>query len=174
MFAIPPLLALLFFVYIRPQEIWPVLQRVPLLYVLVLLALLALALDVRLAWSRVVRNPLLPFAAAHLAWNVLSMVVEARWALATQGVSLVMAFVIYVALSQGLQTFRALGLAGATLLALCLFITLVGVHQAYAPLECARPSEEKVDMLVPLGTSCVSTEQCREQLNRQDVLCEHV
>ena len=57
MFAIPPLLALLFFVYIRPQEIWPVLQRVPLLYVLVLLALLALALDVRLAWSRVVRNP---------------------------------------------------------------------------------------------------------------------
>jgi hypothetical protein len=174
MFAIPPVISLLVFIYMRPQEIWPVLQRVPILYVLVLLTLVAVVLDLRLSWTRLGRNPLLPWAAAHLAWNLVSMVVVARWALPTHGVSLVVAFIIFLALSQGIQTFRALGTAGAVLLAMSLFITVVGVHQAYAPLECVRPSEETRDVLVPLGTSCVTTDMCREQYQRQDVLCEHV
>ena len=75
MFATPAILSLLFFVYIRPQELIPGLERVPLLYLLVALALVALALDVRLGYVRIQNNPLLPWALAHIAWCLLSMAV---------------------------------------------------------------------------------------------------
>ncbi len=174
MFATPGILALLFFVYIRPQEIVPSLAKVPLLYILVGLALVGVALDMRLAYSRPRRSPLLPWIAAHLIWNVVSMLVAARHALANEGITIMVSLVIFVVLSQGAQTFRALTTVGAGVLGVSLAIASVGLHQAFAPLECVHPHEELSEVMVPIGGNCGSSEQCRTEHDREDLLCEHV
>jgi hypothetical protein len=174
MFATPAILALLLFVYIRPQEIYPPLQHVPLLYLLVLVAVAGVALDFRLGYSRPRRNPLLPWIAAHLAWSVLSMAVQARHALESEGITLTVSLVIFLALSQGVQSFRALASVGAGMLAVSLFIVSIGLHQAGAPLGCVHPHEEISEALVPIGAPCQSSEQCRSEQDRDDLLCEHV
>jgi O-antigen ligase len=174
MFATPAILALLFFVYIRPQEIITPLARVPLLYLLVGLALVGVALDVRLGYSRLRRNPLLPWIAAHLVWNVVSMAVAARHALADEGITIMVSLVIYLALSQGAQSFRALAAIGSGMLAVSLIIVFIGLHQAFAPLGCVHPHEEIQEAMVPIGAACQTAEQCREEHDRDDLLCEHV
>jgi hypothetical protein len=174
MFATPAILALLVFIYIRPQEIFLPLQRVPLLYLLVTLALVGLALDVRLGYARIKKNPLLPWAIAHLTWNLVSMLVFARHALATHGVALAVAFIIFFVLSQGVQTFRSLASAGVGMLAVSLFVALVGLHQAYAPLGCVRQDEIYEDRMTPIGAACKTTEQCRDEHDLDDLHCEHI
>jgi hypothetical protein len=174
MFATPAILALLFFVYIRPQEIVPPLARVPLLYILVALALVGVALDIRLAYSRPRRNPLLPWIAAHLVWNVVSMLVAARHALADEGITLMVSLVIFLVMSQGVQTFRSLATVGTGMLAVSLVIVFIGLHQAFAPLGCVHPHEELSEAMVPIGAACETSEQCRADHDRDDLLCEHV
>jgi hypothetical protein len=175
MFATPGILALLFFVYIRPQEIFPPLARVPFLYLLVLLALVGIALDFRLGYSRPRRNPLLPWIAAHLAWNVVSMAFQARHALQTEGITLTVCLVIFLALCQGVQSFRSLATVGLAMLLVSLFIVFIGLHQAYAPLGCVHPHEEIQEAMVPIGgPPCQTSEQCRDDNDRDDLLCEHV
>jgi hypothetical protein len=174
MFATPAILSLLFFVYIRPQELIPGLEHVPLLYLLVLLALVGLALDVRLGYARLQNNPLMPWAVAHIAWNLLSMAVYARHALVVQGVALSVAFIIFFALSQGAQSFRALNTAGVGMLALSLFVAFVGFHQGFADLGCVRQDEVHEDLMIPIGAPCKTTDQCRQEHEREDLFCERV
>jgi hypothetical protein len=158
MFATPAILSLLFFVYVRPQELVPGLERVPLLYLLVGVALVALALDVRLGYVRLKNNPLLPWTLAHMAWCLLSMAVFARWALITQGIALSVAFILFTVLSQGAQTFRALATVGVGMLSLSLFVALVGFHQGFAELGCVRQDEVHEDLMIPIGAACKTTE----------------
>jgi hypothetical protein len=174
MFATPAILALLIFIYIRPQEIFLPLGRVPLLYLLVGLALVGLALDVRLGFSRIKKNPILPWAIAHLAWNLVSMLVNARHALGTHGVALAVAFIIFFVISQGVQTFRGLSAAGVGMLAVSLFVVLVGLHQAFAPLGCVRQDDVYEDRMTPIGAACKTTQQCRDEHDEQDLHCEHI
>jgi O-Antigen ligase len=175
MFATPGILALLFFVYIRPQEIFPPLARVPLLYILVLFALVGVALDFRLGYSRPRRNPLLPWIAAHLAWNVVSMAIQARHQLQPEGITLTVCLVIFLVLSQGVQSFRALATVGLGMLLVSLFIVFIGLHQAFAPLGCVHPHEEIPEAMVPIGGGpCESSEQCRDDHDREHLLCEHI
>jgi len=174
MFATPAILALLFFVYIRPQEIVPALNRVPLLYLLVGLSLTGLALDLRLGMSRLRNNPLFPWAVAHLLWNFVSMAVAARHAIPEYGISLVVAFIIFLVLSQGVQSFRALSAIGVGLYAITMVIGFVGLHQSFAPLECVHPSEENPEVLAPLGGACLTSEQCQAMHDRDDASCERI
>jgi hypothetical protein len=59
MYAIPGLLALLTFIYTRPQEIFPALRNVPFLYLFVLLTAVGWMLDVRLGFTRLRSSGLL-------------------------------------------------------------------------------------------------------------------
>jgi hypothetical protein len=174
MFATPAILALLCFVYIRPQEFVPGLDRVPLLYLLVGLALVGLALDVKLRYTKLERNPLLPWVLAHLVWSLLTMAVLARHAIGSMGIQLAVGFIIYFVLSQGAPTFRALATAGTGVLAVSLFIASIGLHQGLAPLGCVKPSDRNPEMLEPIDAPCATAEQCQKEHERDDLACEHV
>jgi hypothetical protein len=174
MFATPAILALLCFVYIRPQEFVPGLDRVPLLYLLVALALVGLGLDVRLRYTKLERNPLLPWVLAHLVWSLLSMAILARHAITTMGIQLAVGFIIYFVLSQGAPSFRALATAGSGVLAVSVFVTCIGLHQGFAPLGCVRPSDRYPEVMESMGSSCTNSEQCEKEYERYDVGCEHI
>jgi hypothetical protein len=174
MFATPALLALLFFIYVRPQEIFLPLSRVPLLYVLVILALTGLALDVKLGYARLQKNPLLPWLLAFMGWCLVSMLAGPRHAIEQHGISLSVSFIIFFVLSQGVQTFRGMSAVGVGMLTVSLFVTFVGLHQAYAPLGCAHPDSVHEEVMVPIGASCKTSEQCDRENHRDDLQCEHI
>lgn len=175
MFATPAILALLCFVYIRPQEFVPGFDRIPLLYLLIALALLGLALDLRLRFTKLERNPLLPWVLAHVVWSLLSMVVLARHAVTVMGVQLAVGFIIYLVLSQGASSFRGLATAGAGVLVVSLFIASIGLHQGFAPKACVKPTDRNPEMLEPLTPEpCETSDECKREHQREDVACEHV
>ena len=174
MFAIPGLLALLFFIYIRPQEIFLPLGRIPLLNLLMLLALAGLAIDVRLGYVRIQKNPLLAWVLAFIGWCLVSMLAGPRHALATHGIALTVCFIIFFVLSQGVQTFRGMSAVGVGMLTVSLFVAFVGLHQAYAPLGCAHPDEVFEEVMVPIGAACATTDQCRAEHERDDLHCERM
>ncbi len=174
MFATPAILALLCFVYIRPQEFVPGLARIPLLYILVSLALIGLALDLRLKYTRLGKNPLLPWVLGHIFWSLLSMAIMARHDLTGLGIQLTVAFIIYFSLSQGAPSFRAIATAGTGMLGISLFIAFIGLHQGLSPTECVKPSDANPEMLESIGAECDTTEQCHKEHEREDLACEHV
>jgi hypothetical protein len=109
MFAIPGLLALLFLVYVRPQELHPVLGRIPFLYLCLGLAALGLAIDIRLRVARPRTYASDVWGPAYFAWSLVTMLAMARWAIPEQVPSIMVALFLLLALGKGLGSFRALG-----------------------------------------------------------------
>jgi hypothetical protein len=62
LFAIPGIAALMIFILARPQESFPLLQRVPFLHLFTVLAVLGWVIDVRLRRLQPVAVPTLPWA----------------------------------------------------------------------------------------------------------------
>src|SRR5688572_10579255 len=105
MFAIPGVIALIVFIYARPQEFFERLRVIPLLYVFFALAMFGVVLDVRLRNTRLFATPQLPWALALLAWASLTILIRAPDAAlaAVQGLSICMALLLLIA--HGAQSF---------------------------------------------------------------------
>src|SRR5688572_18743663 len=77
MFAIPGILGLLFFIYVRPQEILLDLQRLPLLYIFFGLALFGFAVDLRLRVNKAAPVPQLTWAILLFLWALVTLLIKA-------------------------------------------------------------------------------------------------
>src|SRR5262245_48735245 len=149
MLAIPGTLALIAFIYMRPQEIAPALQSIPFLYLFVALAAIGWAVDVRLRFLRLGPSPLVGLGVLHFVWAMITVAAMAPHALPHEGLLSFMALFLFLAVSQGIQTFGALRVLLATLLGLTLFLTTVAIHQQYAPMGCVRQDDFAEDQWIP-------------------------
>ncbi len=177
MFAIPGLIGILLLVYIRPQEIWPALTRVPWMYICLLLTGLGWAVDVRRGFARLQSHPLLPWAFAYFGWSVATLVLKAPWDLVRETVVSGVSLAFFLMVSGSLQTLRALRIVAVTIMVLALSIAAVGVHQATAPLGCVKEGNDpSSDQLVPDGRSCETRQDCYESNEEAgvDYRCEHL
>jgi len=138
MFALPGLLALIFIDYLRPQEFFPALRGVPLLHVAAALAGLGLVLDLRLGLSRLRAAPHLLLALLFLAWCAVTLAVRAPAQLLQRLPVLVIPIAIYVLVAHGIQSFRMLQVTAGLVLAICVALSVFGIHQALAPRGCYR------------------------------------
>ena len=144
MYAIPGLLALLTFIYVRPQEIVPALQSVPFLYLFVLLTAVGWVLDVRLGFTRLRSSGLLGWALAYFAWSAITFGVAKARGAATIAPEIVMIGVscfLFLALSQAIQTVAGVRMVAMVMLVLSLGLAGVGIHQAFAPLGCVKQDD---------------------------------
>lgn len=177
MFAIPGLIVILLLVYIRPQEFWPALARVPWMYLGLLLAGLGWAIDVRRGFARLQSNPILPWAAAYFAWSIATLVLKAPWDLVRETVVSGVSFCFFLMMAGSLQTLRALRVVAAVIMALALGVATVGVHQAHAPLGCVKEGNDpSSDQLIPDGRSCETRQDCYESNEEAGIeyRCEHL
>jgi O-antigen ligase/polysaccharide polymerase Wzy-like membrane protein len=138
MFALPGLLALVFIDYVRPQEYVPFLEAVPLLHVATAFALIGFVLDLRLALSRREPAPHLLLTALFLAWCLVTVLVRAPDQFTMRAQALLVPIAIYAAVAHGIQSFRSLQVMGAVLLAICLGLAALGVHQGLSSYGCHR------------------------------------
>jgi hypothetical protein len=179
MYAIPGLLALLTFIYVRPQEIFPALQSVPFLYLFVLLAALGWMLDVRLGYTRLRNSGLLWWGVAYFLWSAVTL----GFALAGGGtlitrdvVMLIVSCFLFLGLSQGIQTVAGVRMVAVTLLLLTVGLAGVGIDQAFSPLGCVKQDDVQPEIWRPDGRSCSVAADCADSAvyDSSRFRCEHL
>lgn len=157
MFALPGILGLIFFIYVRPQEIFLDLQRLPLLYIFFALALFGFAVDIRLRVNKAAAVPQLPWAVMLFLWSVVTLLAKAPDMALKGGIEFAVSITLFFVIAHSVHTFRAFQVVTSLVLGLVLMLALVGVHQAGADYGCVLiDPEESGDLSVgtPDGRSC--------------------
>jgi O-Antigen ligase len=163
MFAIPGIIALVVFIYARPQEFFERLRVVPLLYIFCGLAVFGLVLDLRVGNSRLRAVPQLPWVALFFVWSSLTVLIRAPGTAVEHIISLSICVTLFLLVAHGVQSFRALHLVAATVLAMVLFVCSVGVEQGFAETGCVVVDESVPGDSAsgkPDGRTCVTPRNC--------------
>lgn len=158
MFALPGLACMIFFMYLRPQEYYTILQKLPLLYIFFAMTVGGLVIDLRLRLIKPVPTRTLPLAVAFYAWLVINNgIVGAGVA---PMVEFTIMFVAFFSLCHAVQSFQALRIMAGTLATIGLILTIVGVHQARAPYGCILIAGGQKGMGVADGRGCETVASC--------------
>jgi O-antigen ligase len=179
MFAIPGIIALVVFIYARPQEVFERLRVVPLLYIFCALAIFGIVLDLRLRNSRLRAAPQLPWVALFFVWSALTVLIQAPSAALEHIVSLSICITLFALVAHGVQSFRALHLVAASVLVMVLFVCSVGVQQGFAEMGCVVVDESVPGDSAsgrPDGRACVTPRNCYngDAQPGAEYQCEHI
>jgi hypothetical protein len=178
-FAVPGIAALIVFILARPQEFWPVLQRVPFLHLFTALAVLGWVIDVRLRRLTPRGTPVLPWAIAFLLWCLVTVAAVVPELILGKVIELAILFALYATIAHGVQRFRTFQVIAAVLVTTCMFIALVCFHQGLAPKQCLAGQERAGELnAVPDGRICEINDDCRHNIPEggldYEYRCEHV
>jgi hypothetical protein len=177
LFAIPGIAALIIFILARPQESFPLLQRVPFLHLFTVLAVLGWIIDVRLRRLQPIATPALPWAIGFFLWALIGTAVLLPDQLITRVLELTSLFALYGTVAHSVQRFRTFQLVVGVVTATTLFIALVCFHQGLAEKQCIGGEESAGDISgVPDGRPCELNEECRGAGAEPgfEYRCEHV
>jgi hypothetical protein len=177
LFAIPGIAALIIFILARPQEFFPLLQRVPFLHLFTALAVLGWVIDVRLRRLQPIAAPTLPWVIGFFVWAIIGTAVLLPDQLVNRTLELVSLFALYGTIAHAVQRFRTFQLVAGVVAATTLFIALVCFHQGLADLQCVAGEESNADIIgKPDGRPCENNEQCRgpDAEPGFEYRCEHV
>ncbi len=179
MFAIPGILGILFFVYLRPQEAYESLAAIPFLYLFFGLMLFGAAVDLRLRVTKAIAIPALPWAILFVVWSLFSVAMMKPDQLMLWGVQLFITTGIFVLIAQSVQTFRMFEVVATMLIFLGLLLTAVAIHQGTSPRQCiVAPAGDgnHNETGTPDGRFCVKARTCytEESDPGADYMCERV
>jgi O-antigen ligase len=176
MLAIPGIVALVVFIYARPQEFYEPLRAVPFLYVFLGLALYGALLDLRLGNLRLRATPQLPWVALLLAWGAATVLIRDLHAAIGSIFELSICVILYLLVAHGVQSFRALRTVAGVVLAMVVLVCGVGVHQGFSPTGCVVVDESDENSGTPDGRPCASVRTCYlgEAEPGAEYTCEHI
>jgi hypothetical protein len=163
MFAIPGIIALVIFIYVRPQEFFEPLRALPLLYLFFGLALYGALVDVRVGNLRLRSTPQFPWVLAFLVYASCTVVIRRPSDAFGHIMGLTICVALYALVAHGVQTFRALHVVAGTVLGMVLVVCGVGAHQGFAPTGCVVVDETiRGDQASgkPDGRPCDSVRSC--------------
>jgi hypothetical protein len=141
MFAIPGIIALIIFIYARPQEFLEHLRVIPLLYVFFALALFGVVLDLRVRNTRLFATPALRWALALFAWASFTILIRDPNAALSSAMEFAICMALFALIAHAVQSFRALHVVAAVVLSMVLFVCAVGTHQGFADKGCVLVDE---------------------------------
>ena len=177
LFAIPGIAALIVFILARPQESFPLLQRVPFLHLFTVLAVLGWVIDVRLRRLQPIATPTLPWVIGFFLWAIIGTAVLLPDQLIGRTLEMVSLFALYGTIAHGVQRFRTFQQVTGVLTATCLFIALICFHQGLSEKQCIAGEESAGDIAgKPDGRECENNEVCRgpDAEPGFEYRCEHV
>ncbi len=154
-FAIPGLIGLIVFIYMKPQEFITPLERLPFLYMFLALAVIGLAMDVRGKIVRLATGPHLPYVVLFYVWCMITAVIKTGGAgLVAPIVQLSIAVTLYILISTAVQTFKVYEIIVGTLVAVSLFVGFVGFPSGALRRWSCAVEEGKSENLRPDGRPC--------------------
>jgi hypothetical protein len=162
MFTLFGLIPLLCWLYIRPQEVFPVLQTLPVLNLATGLGALGLLIDLRLGRAYVSPAPALRYLVLLVLWAFL--VTSIRRGGDASSILMGRLFIptaVLLLLAHGVTSFRSLQVMTAVVLCLGLFITFACLHQARQPLQCfVQRGNDHASAGTPDGRPCERPRDC--------------
>lgn len=162
MFTLFGLIPLLCWLYIRPQEVFPFLQALPVLNIATGISALGLLIDLRLGRAYVSPAPALRYLGLLLLWALL--VTSIRRGGDASSILVGRLFIptaVLLLLAHGVTSFRSLQVIAAVVLSLGLFITFVCLHQARQPFQCfVQRGEDHTSAGTPDGRPCERPRDC--------------
>jgi O-Antigen ligase len=172
--ALPFLIALTAFIYLKPQEFFPVLSALPILHVLFVLLVAGAVLDVARGAVRGELPPQAPFVLLFALWALLVIALRDRSSIPRVMTTIGIGTGIYLAGSVAMGTPRRVWVLASVLLGLSLFLATVGAHQAEQPFACfALEREDDTDAPIYDGRPCETFRDCEEGgVGDVDWLCE--
>jgi hypothetical protein len=170
MLALPGILLLILFTYVRPQEWSPGLDRIPWLYLWLGMAVLGLAVDLGTRRLHLKMTPQLPWVLAVMGLAVVSLFIRGTGAKANSVIQLLNVFILYFLIAHAVKSFAQFQILAVTILATGLFIAGVGVHQGFSPKQCVVQdlvitedgSPGRTDSGTPDGRDCETVIDCRQ------------
>jgi hypothetical protein len=177
LFAIPGIAALIVFIFVRPQESFPILQKVPFLHLFTVLAVFGYVVDVRLRRLQPIGCPTLPWIIAFILWAIMCEAAIVPDNLIAKTLELAILFALYGTIAHGIQRFRTFQTVAAAVVVTMLFIIGVCIVQGLSDKQCIGGADEDGEMVgSPDGRLCDTTEQCRiaPPDPSLDYRCEHI
>jgi O-antigen ligase len=177
MFALPGIIGTILVIYLRPQEVFPILQRVPMLYVLLGLAIFGLVLDLKLRLSRPTAAPQLTLVILFILWCAVTLVINVTPDVAFSAiVDTLIPLALFLLIAHGVQTFRALQTVAATILAVALFLAYIGVDQRFSEKGCHALVTGSAREGIYDGRSCEDKRECALDSPEpgKEYVCEYV
>jgi hypothetical protein len=156
-YSIGPILLELFFVLLKPQEIWEFLTKLQPLYTLPGLIVLGFVIDsgrYALGVTRMKAAPYLEYAVVFLGWTMVTVLVNAAGELVPNAIQFGTAMLMALGIAHSVQTLGLYRLLAAALLSLTLFLAFVGAHQAFQPTRCFVLDPNSVAALIYDGRPC--------------------
>jgi hypothetical protein len=176
MFLVPSIALLLTFIYMRPHEVFEVLRPLD-INLIAALVLFSFVLDVRSGAVRLRGSWLLFGMLGLFGWFVVTIAFRAPDRLGDPMVRLLVAATAFIAISEGVQTLRGLGVIAGLLVGLTLIISVVGVYQSFTPPVChllQGESSSGTVLDVADGRPCEKRAECfAGGLPDRDYACEH-
>jgi O-antigen ligase len=177
-FAVPGILALIVFIYLRPQEVFEAVRALPFLHVFLGLTVIGFIVDLATRKIRARPTPQLTWALLFLFWAIITIVIKVPGPRAKEHVMLlIISFTLFAVIAHGIQSFRSFSLMCTVLVAVCLILSVVGVHQATAPRQCFElAKDEPIHLGVgqPDGRPCDLRFECYDEGAdpEREYLCE--
>lgn len=179
MFAIPGISALIFWILARPQEFIVLLQKIPLLHIFTLLAVVGYVVDLRLRRLQPIAAPSLRWVAAFLGWALLSCAVLEGENLIARTIEFAILFAIYGTIAHGIQRLRTFQLIATVLVGTTLVIAGLCFYEGVSPKQCVGAIEGGDGLADghPDGRECETKLECSlgpQAQQGMDYRCEHV
>jgi hypothetical protein len=175
---IPAIVALFTYVYWRLHQVYELFQPFT-IYAAIALLVLGLLLDVGTGTIRFRGSPLLALLGAFVVWCVVTVAIKAPDRVSEQIIPLVTAMVGFVAVSEGIQSLRGLGVIAGVLVLFSIALASLGVHQGLQPTMCYQRQAANDLMYdaskeIPDGRSCTEPWDCvRGGIPDAEYNCEH-
>ncbi len=164
MLALPGILALITFVYLRPQEVSASLRTLPFLHLFLLVALVGFAADVGMKKLRPRATPQLRWAVLFFLWTLGTIALRVPSAAMTSQIALIaIPLILFAVIGHSIQTFRAFAMVCGVVVVIVLTLAAIGVHQGYAPRGCVELAPGASEHLGEgrfNGRSCETMEEC--------------
>jgi hypothetical protein len=159
MSALPGIIGLVVFLYLRPQEFVPGLSEWPFIHVSLAVAVVGLAHDVAERRTRLAPAPQLPWVAIFLVWCLMGLAYRQPDGLLLHGTRVLTSVMIYLIMAHAVQRVRIFVTVVTTIFAIGLFVAYVGVDQGMSPFQClVRDPLDTSAQAYPDGQACVPSQ----------------
>jgi len=177
MFIIPTLTVLFTYVFWRPHEIFEVLKPIT-IYTVIGLAMFGYMLDARVGVARPRGSALFGLLGLLVIWCVITVALKAPDTLGEILARIGVSFALFLLVSEGLQSWRALSAVAVLLLSFTIALSALGFHQGLAQSACFSRSDSGLDPADTAhieGRLCDVRTECYEDAPPgAEFMCEHV
>lgn len=161
MFALPGVLGLIFLTYVRPQSFVDELHGLPLLHICYALAIGGFAVDLRSRLTSPRTSQMLWLGGLYLFFGLVTLGINAPDRIGEFLPLVFIDFAMFFMVAQTLQSLRAVRTAMQALVAISVFLSVVGIHQGTAPKGCIASKTGWAG--IPDGRLCETHEDCWEK-----------